>query len=84
MRSSKVTVKTSEQTRAARRRGISRTDWERVRRESSREPGAAEFNLQIGPTIARIRGRPVGGAHSELPMVALGCISFGFLPCLSP
>jgi uncharacterized protein (DUF4415 family) len=47
--------------RAARRRGDSRTDWERVRRESSRGPEAAEINRQIGQTIARKRGRPVVG-----------------------
>lgn len=61
MRGSKVTVRTSEQMRAARRRGESRTDWERVRRETNREQGVAEMNRQIGETIARKRGRPVVG-----------------------
>lgn len=61
MRGSKVTVRTSEQMRAARRRGESRTDWERVRRETNREPGVAEMNRQIGEAIARKRGRPVVG-----------------------
>lgn len=61
MRGSKVTVRTSGQMRAARRRGGSCTDWERVRRETSREPGAAKMNHQIGETVARKRGRPVVG-----------------------
>lgn len=61
MRGSKVTMKTSEQMRAARRRGDSRTDWQRVRQESSSGPGAAEINRQIAQTIARKRGRPVVG-----------------------
>jgi uncharacterized protein (DUF4415 family) len=52
---------TSEQMRAARRRGESRTDWGRVRREVDKEPGAAEMNRQIGELIARKRGRPVVG-----------------------
>lgn len=61
MRGLKVSVRTSEQMRAARRRGESRTDWERLRREADREPGAAEMNRQIGEAIARKRGRPVVG-----------------------
>lgn len=61
MRGSKVTVRTSEQMRAARRRGESRTDWERVRREANRGAGAGEMNRHIGETIARKRGRPVVG-----------------------
>ena len=61
MRGSKATAMTSEQMRAARRRGESRTDWERVRREANKEPGAAEKNRQIGELIARKRGRPVVG-----------------------
>jgi uncharacterized protein (DUF4415 family) len=61
MRGSKVAVRTSEQMRAARRRGESRTDWERARREANREQGVAEMNRQIGETIARKRGRPVVG-----------------------
>lgn len=61
MRGSKVTVRTSRQMRAARRRGESRTDWGRVRREANAEPGAAEANRQVADAIARRRGRPVVG-----------------------
>jgi uncharacterized protein (DUF4415 family) len=61
MRGLKVTVRTSEQMRAARRRGEDRTNWERVRREGNKSPGAAEANRQIGELIARKRGRPVVG-----------------------
>jgi len=51
----------SEQMRAARRRGKSRTDWARVRREANKEPEAAEMNCRIGELITRKRGRPVVG-----------------------
>ncbi|MBB2984578.1 MAG: BrnA antitoxin family protein [Paraburkholderia tropica] len=61
MTGSKITSMTSEQMRAARSRGESRTDWERVRREANQEPGAADENRAIGETIARRRGRPVVG-----------------------
>lgn len=61
MRGSKVTVMNSKQMRAARRRGESRTDWERVRRAVAEEPGAVGMNRQIGKLIARKRGRPVVG-----------------------
>lgn len=61
MRGSKVTVRTSRQMRTARRRGESRTDWERVRREANAEPGPAEANRQVAEAIARRRGRPVVG-----------------------
>ena len=61
MSGSKVTMMTSEQMRAARRRGESRTDWTRVRREAGREPGAAEMDRSIGALITRRRGRPVVG-----------------------
>jgi uncharacterized protein (DUF4415 family) len=61
MRGSKVTVRTSEQMRAARRRGESRTDWKRVHRAANRTPEAAEANRQIGELIERRRGRPVVG-----------------------
>ncbi|MFX1716191.1 BrnA antitoxin family protein [Paraburkholderia sp. A1RO-5L] len=61
MSGSKITSMTSAQMRAARERGESRTDWERVRREANQEPGAAEENRSIGEAIARKRGRPVVG-----------------------
>ena len=61
MRGSKVMARTSEQMRAARRRGKSRTDWQRVRRDASKEPGGAEANRKIGELIERKRGRPVVG-----------------------
>jgi len=61
MSGSKVTVKSIEQMRAARRRGGSRTDWARVRREAGKEPGAAEKNRAIGDLVKRKRGRPVVG-----------------------
>lgn len=61
MHGSKVTVKTSEQMRAARRRGESRTNWERVRREVNKGPQAKETHRQIGELIERRRGRPVVG-----------------------
>ena len=61
MTGSKITSMTSEQMRAARSRGESRTDWERVRREANQEPSAADENRAIGETIARRRGRPVAG-----------------------
>jgi uncharacterized protein (DUF4415 family) len=61
MTGSKITSMTSEQMRAARSRGESRTDWERVRREANQEPDAADENRAIGETIARRRGRPVVG-----------------------
>jgi uncharacterized protein (DUF4415 family) len=52
---------TSAEMRAAAARGESRTDWERVRGEASRNPGAAEDNRKIGESIAAKRGRPVVG-----------------------
>jgi uncharacterized protein (DUF4415 family) len=58
---SKVSVRTSEQMLAARQRGESRSDWERVRREAGRGAGAVEMNRQIGESIMRKRGRPVVG-----------------------
>lgn len=61
MRGSKMTVMTSEQMRAARQRGESRTDWERVRREANKDPKAAEQNRKIRELIERRRGRPVVG-----------------------
>jgi len=61
MRGSKVTLTTSDQMRAARRRGESRSDWERVHRESSKGVGVVNTNLQIGELIARRRGRPIVG-----------------------
>lgn len=61
MPGSKVTVKTSEQMRDTRRRGESRSDWQRVRREANKGPGAAAANRQIGELIARKRGRPIVG-----------------------
>ncbi|WP_249206192.1 BrnA antitoxin family protein [Burkholderia cenocepacia] len=61
MTGSKITSMNSEQMRAARSRGESRTDWERVRREANQEPGAVDENRAIGETIARRRGRPVVG-----------------------
>jgi uncharacterized protein (DUF4415 family) len=61
MSGSKVTALTSEQMRLARRRGESRTDWARVRREAGKGPGAAATNRHIGELIERKRGRPVVG-----------------------
>ncbi|WP_246326981.1 BrnA antitoxin family protein [Burkholderia guangdongensis] len=61
MSGSKITSMTSAEMRAARSRGESRTDWERVRREANQESGAVEENKAIGETIARKRGRPVVG-----------------------
>jgi uncharacterized protein (DUF4415 family) len=56
---------TSDEMRAARARGESRSDWERVRRQASRDPGAAAENRAIGELIAKLptrkRGRPVVG-----------------------
>ena len=45
MTGSKITSMTSEQMRAARSRGESRTDWERVRREAglSDQPASGPF-----------------------------------------
>lgn len=57
----KVTSQTSEQMRAARARGESRTDWMRVRRTARVTPEAAEQNRAIGELIARKRGRPLQG-----------------------
>ena len=57
----KATSLTSEQMRAARARGESRTDWTRVRNNVSATPGAAEQNRAIGELIERKRGRPVQG-----------------------
>ncbi|MDR0479544.1 MAG: BrnA antitoxin family protein [Burkholderiaceae bacterium] len=63
--SKKMTVMTSEQMRAARARGDSHSDWERVRREIDKDPVAVEQNRAIGSLIDRIearkRGRPVSG-----------------------
>jgi len=61
-----MTVVTTEQMRAMRDRGESRSDWARVAREQDRDdPLAAEQNRAIGRTIAKIearkRGRPVAG-----------------------
>lgn len=61
MTGSKVTSLTSEQMRAARVRGESRTDWVRVRREANAAPQAAEQNRAIGELLARKRGRPLQG-----------------------
>lgn len=61
MRGSKVTMTNSEQMRAARRRGESRTDWERVRRQTGKDAEVVERNRQIGELIARRRGRPIVG-----------------------
>jgi uncharacterized protein (DUF4415 family) len=65
MRGSKMTSMTSEQMRAARNRGESRTDWARVRREGNHDPAARAQNRAIGKLIgeleARKRGRPVVG-----------------------
>jgi len=47
--------------REARRRGESRTDWERVRREIDKDPGAAEIHRRIHALIERKRGRPIVG-----------------------
>jgi uncharacterized protein (DUF4415 family) len=52
---------TAEQMRAARRRGESRTDWERVHRDANKDPRAAEQNRRIGELITRRRGRPIVG-----------------------
>jgi uncharacterized protein (DUF4415 family) len=59
--SKKITVMTSEQMRAARARGEDRTDWERVRRETRKDPHAVKWDRKIGELIARKRGRPVVG-----------------------
>ena len=61
MTGSKVTSLTSEQMRAARVRGESRTDWVRVRGEANAAPEATEQNRAIGDLLARKRGRPVQG-----------------------
>lgn len=61
MPTSKTIPKTSAEMRAARAHGESRTDWDRVRRNANREPGAAEENRCIGETITRKHGRPVVG-----------------------
>jgi uncharacterized protein (DUF4415 family) len=65
MRGSKMTSMTSEQMRAARNRGESRTDWARVWREGNNDPAARAQNRAIGELIgeleARKRGRPVVG-----------------------
>jgi len=64
--SKKITVVTSEQMRAMRDLGHSRSDWARVAREEAlNDPLAAEQNRAIGRLIAKIearkRGRPVEG-----------------------
>lgn len=61
MTGSKMTSMTSEQMRAARARGESRSDWARVRRALAKDPQASDDNRRIGETIARKRGRPVAG-----------------------
>lgn len=65
MPGSKMTVKTSEEMRAARKNGASRSDWERVRREAHAAPNAAEMDNKIGELIARKRGRPVVGEPKQ-------------------
>ena len=61
MTGSKMTFRTSEQMRAARARGESKTDWARVRREANADPEAVAQNRAIGEAVARRRGRPVQG-----------------------
>ena len=63
--SKKVTVKTSEEMRASRAAGKSRTDWARVRRDANRGAEATSTNRKIGALIARKRGRPVVGEPKE-------------------
>jgi uncharacterized protein (DUF4415 family) len=65
MRGSKITTMTSDEMRAARARGESKTDWDRVRRDIARDPDAEAENRAIGQlaakVLARKRGRPVVG-----------------------
>jgi uncharacterized protein (DUF4415 family) len=56
---------TSEQMRAARARGESRSDFARVRREVRRNPTVVVEDRAIGALIARKRGRPVVGEAKE-------------------
>lgn len=65
MNGSKITSMNSAEMRAARARGESRSDWERVHREANSDPQAAEDNHKIGEAIARKRGRPVIGETKE-------------------
>ncbi len=59
--SKKITVMTSEEMRASRAQGKTRTDWARVRREANRDSEALGMNRKIGELVARKRGRPVVG-----------------------
>jgi uncharacterized protein (DUF4415 family) len=65
MSGSKMTTLTSEQMRAARTHGESRTDWARVRREVDKDTQAVADNHHIGEVIARKRGRPVEGERKQ-------------------
>lgn len=67
MRGSKnMTVTTSEQMRAARARGVSKTDWARVRREANADPEARAMNRKIGALIAK-RTRGPGKKPAKVP-----------------
>jgi uncharacterized protein (DUF4415 family) len=56
---------TSDEMRAARERGESKTDFKRVRREANADPEASAQNHAIGQLIAKLDerkpGRPVVG-----------------------
>jgi len=56
---------TSEQMRAARERGESKSDFARVRREVHKDAIAAARDRKIGALITRKRGRPVVGEPKE-------------------
>ena len=78
MSGSKLTVKSSEEMRAARERGESRSNWDDVRRkvregvEPETDPDAPDATARLQDEIARRRaGRPVGSGNKEQVSIRL-------------
>jgi uncharacterized protein (DUF4415 family) len=72
MSGSKLTVKSSDEMRAARERGESRSNWDDVRRrvregiEPETDPDAPDATALLQEEIARRRaGRPAGSGNKE-------------------
>ena len=78
MSSSKLTVKSIEEMRAARERGESRSHWDDVRRkfregvEPEADPDAPDATALLHEDVARRRaGRPVGSGNKEQVSIRL-------------
>ena len=78
MSGSKLTVKSSEEMRAARERGESRSNWDDVRRkvregvEPEADPDAPDATDLLQEEVARRRaGRPAGSGNKEQVSIRL-------------